>query len=196
MNFSVEKMLNRFDLKSGEDYREALRKIIQEIALLGLGRSKFFEHAAFYGGTCLRILYGLERFSENLDFSLLKPNSNFDWTKYNRAVQTELESYGFETSILTKEKLSETSILSTFIKTGTYMQILKIEPSQALENQMQKGTVLKIKNGGGYQSPSGLSNRVKIYIGTSPIFYFNLQASRLVCWKNACHIMSKIEDTC
>ena len=60
---------------------QALREIMQEIALLGLWRSKFFEKAAFYGGTALRILYGMERFSEDLDFSLLKPMSAFDLSR-------------------------------------------------------------------------------------------------------------------
>jgi predicted nucleotidyltransferase component of viral defense system len=64
-------MLKRYQCQSVEDHVRALREIMQEIALLGLWRSKFFEKAAFYGGTALRIVYGLDRFSENLDFLLL-----------------------------------------------------------------------------------------------------------------------------
>ena len=69
----------------------ALREIMQEIALLGLWRSKFFESAAFYGETAMRVLHGLDRFSEDLDFSLLKPMSDFDIAKYLGALQKELE---------------------------------------------------------------------------------------------------------
>ena len=67
MNEAVARMLNRYECQSVEDYVRALREIMQEIALLGLWRSKFFEKAAFYGGTALWILYGMDRFSEDLD---------------------------------------------------------------------------------------------------------------------------------
>ena len=65
MNEALEFMLGRYDCKSRKDYENALKEIIQEVALLGLWRAKFFERAAFYGGTALRILYGLDRFSED-----------------------------------------------------------------------------------------------------------------------------------
>ena len=77
MHDAIRTMLCKYDCRTGDDYVNALREILQELALLGLWRSKFFEHAAFYGGTALRILYGLDRYSEDLDFSLLEPNSEF-----------------------------------------------------------------------------------------------------------------------
>ena len=77
MNSAIKTMLDRYNLKSADDYENVLKEIIQEIALLGLWRAKFFEKAAFYGGTALRLLYGLDRFSEDIDFSLLKPDHNF-----------------------------------------------------------------------------------------------------------------------
>ncbi|NGX42767.1 MAG: hypothetical protein K940chlam7_01054, partial [Chlamydiae bacterium] len=72
-------MLQRYKCVTEDDYTNALKEIIQEVALLGLWRAKFFEHAAFYGGTALRILYRLNRFSEDLDFSLLKKNRQFSF---------------------------------------------------------------------------------------------------------------------
>jgi len=92
MNDAVQVMLDRYDCQSINDYENALKEIIQEIALLGLWRSKFFEKAAFYGGSALRILYGLDRFSEDLDFSLLENNESFSIAKYCRAVEDELKS--------------------------------------------------------------------------------------------------------
>ena len=77
MNEAVAKMLGRYESLTVDDRIQALREILQEIALLGLWRSKFFEKAAFYGGTSLRLLYGLDRFSEDLDFSLLKADAGF-----------------------------------------------------------------------------------------------------------------------
>jgi len=78
MTTIIESLLESYSPKSKNDYENAIQEIIQEIALMGLWRSKFFEHAAFYGGTALRILYGLNRFSEDLDFSLLKPDRSFN----------------------------------------------------------------------------------------------------------------------
>ncbi|WDN90521.1 hypothetical protein BuS5_03492 [Desulfosarcina sp. BuS5] len=89
MNDAVGIMLDRYNCKSINDYENALKEIIQEIALLGLWRSKFFEKAAFYGGSALRILYGLDRFSEVLDFSLLKKDEDFSLTKVLPIVKTK-----------------------------------------------------------------------------------------------------------
>ena len=94
-------MLNRYQLNSIQDYKNAIKEIVQEIALLGLWRAKFFEKAAFYGGTALRILYQLDRFSEDLDFSLLKPNKNFDLSYYENFIKTELKGFGFSAKVYT-----------------------------------------------------------------------------------------------
>ena len=71
MHSVIKTLLEKYSCASFQDYTNSLKEIFQEIALLGLWRAKFFEHAAFYGGTALRILYGLNRFSEDMDFSLL-----------------------------------------------------------------------------------------------------------------------------
>ena len=85
-----------------------------EYALLGLWRSKFFEKAAFYGGTALRILYGLNRFSEDLDFSLLEPMTDFDLERYSVALERELAAFGFEVRVEKKNKSVETAVQSAF----------------------------------------------------------------------------------
>ena len=88
----------------------ALREILQSLALLGLWRARFFEHSAFYGGTALRMLYGLDRFSEDLDFSLLKPSASFDFHVYSSALVRELNAYGFDVTFETKTKSAESAI--------------------------------------------------------------------------------------
>ena len=94
MNDAAKAMLNRYRCSSVNEYENALKEIVQEIALLGLWRSKFFEKAAFYGGSALRILYGLDRFSEDLDFSLLGPDKGFSLSDYCRAMEEELKGFG------------------------------------------------------------------------------------------------------
>ena len=82
MHEAIGAMLSKYKCRGYNDYMNALREILQEVALLGLWRGKFFLKAAFYGGTALRILHGLDRFSEDMDFSLLEPFDAFDITGY------------------------------------------------------------------------------------------------------------------
>ncbi|NWH03649.1 nucleotidyl transferase AbiEii/AbiGii toxin family protein [Desulfobacter latus] len=135
----IKQMLSRYQLNTVQDHENALKEIIQEVALLGLWRSKFYEKAVFYGGSALRILYGLDRFSEDLDFSLIKPDPGFDIKKYLNAITTELESWGFEVSITSRKK--ESPIKSAFIKANTLIHLLKIKA----DLKTQKNATIKIK---------------------------------------------------
>lgn len=82
-------MLSKYEIKNSTDETNAMKEIIQEIVLCGLSRGGFFDVAAFYGETALRIFYGLNRFSEDIDFALLKPDKNFDLTKYFSYIEKE-----------------------------------------------------------------------------------------------------------
>ena len=106
MNEAVHQMFQKYKDKceSPQDYKNALKEIIQEISLLGLWRGKFFEKASFYGGTSLRIFYGLNRFSEDLDFSLLVADTNFDWDNYRGYIENELKAYGLFVTTSKKKK--------------------------------------------------------------------------------------------
>ena len=67
----IKAWLQSYQPQNRDEEQQALRQVMQEIALAGLYRTGFFEKTAFYGGSALRIFYGLPRFSEDLDFSLL-----------------------------------------------------------------------------------------------------------------------------
>lgn len=88
----IKEWLNSYQPKNEDKDKDVLREIMQEITLAGLYRAGFFAKAAFYGGTALRIFYGLGRFSEDLDFSLLKPESGFSLDKYQDAILTEFSA--------------------------------------------------------------------------------------------------------
>src|SRR6266496_3746457 len=103
-------MLEKYHTHTVDDSVQALREIVQEVALLGLWRAKFFEHAAFYGGTALRILYGLDRFSEDLDFSLLAPTADFNLTRFTAALEEELSAFGFNVRVEMVDKAVETAV--------------------------------------------------------------------------------------
>ncbi|MBM4252051.1 MAG: nucleotidyl transferase AbiEii/AbiGii toxin family protein [Deltaproteobacteria bacterium] len=141
MHQVIKQMLSRYDCRSLPDYENALKEIIQEIALLGMWRGKFFERGAFYGGTALRVLHGLDRFSEDLDFTLLRPDVTFDISQYENFLKRELEAFGFETSVEKKWKAAGTSVESAFIKANTLIHLLKIKTSLVTH----KDHTLKIK---------------------------------------------------
>jgi hypothetical protein len=142
---AVKKMLAGYDCQSAAEYTNALQEILQEIALLGLWRSKFFEHGAFYGGTALRILYGLDRFSEDLDFSLLRSNKNFQLSKYLVALEKELSAFGFQVTVEQKNKSWSSAVQSAFLKTETAGALLVITSDEGISQGIPAGKLLKIK---------------------------------------------------
>ena len=123
----------------------ALRELLQSLALLGLWRAKFFEHTAFYGGTALRILYGLDRFSEDLDFSLLTPSAKFSFDAYASALQKELNAFGFDITFEPKQKTKDSAIESAFLKGNTFNQLIVIDASEQMLSEINKQSVIKIK---------------------------------------------------
>jgi len=137
----IEQMLGRYELLTVQDHENALKEIIQEIVLLGLWRSKFYEKAVFYGGSALRILHKLDRFSEDLDFSLIHPENTLNFKRYLVAVKSELELWGFEVSTEEKNKKNKSTIDSAFIKANTLIHLLKIDSNL----KIHKNAVMKIK---------------------------------------------------
>ncbi len=122
----VDQMLQKYILGTHEDASLALREVMQEIALAGLQRGGFFDKAAFYGGTCLRIFEGLPRFSEDLDFSLLQPDANFSFEPYFKTLRQEFASLGFEIELIEKNKSLQTNISSAFLKNTSTIYDLNV----------------------------------------------------------------------
>jgi len=139
------KMLQKYDLSNSNSSYDALREILQEIVLLGLYDAGFFKHASFYGGTALRILHNLPRFSEDLDFSLLGVNPSFDLKQYEKAIIATLKSFGFDVSIEIKEKNSTSAITSAFIKGNTMEHLININAPKDITNKLHKDQTVKIK---------------------------------------------------
>ncbi|MDI7260103.1 MAG: nucleotidyl transferase AbiEii/AbiGii toxin family protein [Thermodesulfobacteriota bacterium] len=168
MNEAVARMMSRYKCRRLEDYVRALREILQEIALLGLWRSKFYEKSAFYGGTALRILYGLDRFSEDLDFSLLQPIFNFDLSRYSKALQTEMRSFGFEVTVHSKKKQTSKAGQSAFLKVNTVEQLIIIDAEKEIIRGLPQGQVLKIKLEVDTDPPPGFETEVKYLLHPIP----------------------------
>src|SRR5882724_11692561 len=115
----IKEWLEEYRPTNHDEAESALREIMQEIALAGLGRSGFFEKAAFYGGTALRIFYGVKRFSEDLDFSLLEVNPDFQLQPYLDGMLSEFSALGIDVTVKEKVKSKQTAIDSAFLKQGT-----------------------------------------------------------------------------
>lgn len=138
-------MLQRYKCITSADYHNALKEIVQELALFGLWRHKFFEHAAFYGGTALRILHRLPRFSEDLDFSLLRSDPAFHLKNYEKAIARELEAFGFTLEVEIQEKITQTAIHSAFLKGNTLEHLLKVGMPPQYAKQFHPNEKIKIK---------------------------------------------------
>lgn len=161
MTNTIEEMLKNYNPKSKNEYENAIQEIMQEIALMGLWRAKFFEYAAFYGGTSLRILYGLNRFSEDLDFSLLKPNPAFNLLPFLKSIEEELEISGLNVTVEHKVKHPEGSIRSAFLKTGTLETFIRIGLDESLKKYTQSNEIIKIKLEVDVDPPPGFTTEVR-----------------------------------
>jgi len=128
MNEAIKQMLIPYNVKNSEEEENAIKEILQEIVLCGLSRADFFNKAAFYGGTALRIFYGLDRFSEDLDFSLIIKDENFNLADYIPELTKEVNSYGINVEISSKEKNVNSAIQSAFLKANTMEQLLLFYP--------------------------------------------------------------------
>jgi hypothetical protein len=168
MHEAVTRMLAKYEPKSVDDSVRALREIIQEVALLGLWRAKFFEHAAFYGGTALRILYGLDRFSEDLDFSLLAPSPDFNLARYTASLEEELQAFGFNVRVEMVDKAVESAVQSAFLKANTRNELLVIETGEELTGQVAAGQVLKVKIEVDTDPPPGFSTQTRYLLQPIP----------------------------
>ena len=145
MNTALQALLDRYEPRTPADYENALKEIVQELALLGLWRAKFYEHAAFYGGTALRIFHGLPRFSEDMDFSLLAPDEEFDLDPYLEAIRRELASFGFSFRVERRSKRVSTAIESAFIKGGTRVNLAHVGMPDYLQERLPRLPQVRIR---------------------------------------------------
>lgn len=167
MNNVLKNMLDKYDIKNTTDETNAMKEIIQEIVICGLSRGGFFNEAAFYGGTALRIFYGLNRFSEDLDFALLEPNKDFDLSKYFSYIEKEVQAYGLNLFVSAKEKTKDSNIMSAFLKGDTKEHILMFFPNENLQNSTSLKSI-KIKFEVDINPPSGANFEFKYKLLPSP----------------------------
>ncbi len=159
----IKEWIKSYNPTNKEESLNALREIMQEIAPAGLQRTNFFEKAAFYGGTALRIFYGLDRFSEDLDFSLIKADPDFSLDKYLHGVLAEFEAQGLKVTVQEKKKTTQSNIESAFLKSETLWKELILEgiiPQAGVDQRTQ----VKIKLEVDTLPPMGFETEDKLLI--------------------------------
>lgn len=121
----IQERLNSYNCKSELEEEHAIREITQEVALAALSRTDFFKYGVFQGGTCLRIFYGLNRFSEDLDFILKQPDSNFKLQQHLQSLSEELEAYGYKVDITDRSK-TDIAVKKAFLKDDSIGKVLQL----------------------------------------------------------------------
>ena len=141
----INEMINLYNPKSLNENIAVLREILQSIVLIGLSRADFFKKASFYGGTALRIFYGLNRYSEDLDFTLNEKNDSFSLDPYIESIKTVALSYGIELDINIKKKKIKTPVASAFAKLNTYQTFINLKINDELASLLHKEENIKVK---------------------------------------------------
>ena len=139
-NEIFDNMLSRYELATEQQKRNAIFEVNQQIILAGLYAGGFFESAAFYGGTCLRIFHGLQRFSEDMDFSLLAPDENFDFSKYFQPIVDAFALVGREVEITKKDKKSFSKVESAFLKDNTDVYDVTFQTEKSIKIKIEVDT--------------------------------------------------------
>ena len=140
-NSVFEQMLSLYPQKTANDRRNATYEVMQQVVLAGLYRGGFFEHAAFYGGTCLRLFHGVERYSEDMDFSLLKKDENFSLEQYFPAIIDECRLLGRNVEITRKDKRTFGKVESAFLKDNTDVYNISFQTEKSIRIKIEVDTI-------------------------------------------------------
>ena len=144
-NEIFNQMLSSYDITTELQKRNAIFEVNQQIILSGLYNGGFFNEAAFYGGTCLRIFHGLHRFSEDMDFSLLAPNENFDFTRYFQPIIDQFAMVGREVEIRKKDKKNFGKVESAFLKDNTDVYDITFQTEKSVKIKIEVDTQPSLK---------------------------------------------------
>ena len=139
-NDIYDNMLSAYDLSTEQKKRNAIFEVNQQVILAGLHNGGFFDVAAFYGGTCLRIFHELQRFSEDMDFSLLAPNDNFDFSRYFQPIIDEFALVGRDVEITKKDKRNFGKVESAFLKDTTDVYDVSFQTDKSINIKIEVDT--------------------------------------------------------
>lgn len=166
MDDAIRAMIEKRRPRDEADWDRALREVLQEAALAGLWRRGFFDQAAFYGGTALRLFHGLDRFSEDLDFSLLRPDPSWKLAERLAGLREEIEAFGFTVQVEAKH---EGAIDSAFIKANTKVHLVRIEAPERIAGRTVANRLVKVKLEVDTEPPAGILSERRSLLEPFPI---------------------------
>jgi predicted nucleotidyltransferase component of viral defense system len=166
MHDAILAMIRKRRPEDQSDWDHALREVLQEAALAGLWRTGFFSRAAFYGGTALRLFHGLDRFSENLDFSLLEPDPEWKLAERLDGLRAEIEAFGFSVRLDAKH---EGKIDSAFIKANTKIHFIRIEAPGTMTDTIASNRPVKVKLETDTDPPAGIQSEIRTLLEPFPV---------------------------
>lgn len=178
----IKEWIESYNPSNEDEILAALREIMQEVTLAALSRTDFYEKTAFYGGTALRIFHGLDRFSEDLDFSLIEPNPKFSLEPYFLAIQTEFMGMGMQVSLREIEKEKQSNIDSAFLKSNTVWKELVLEEI-IKQTGVQSNKSVKIKIEVDRQPPLGFKTEQKLLLRPFSFYVNCFESSSLFAGK-------------
>ena len=194
MNEALQQLMDQYKEPGTGKPEDQLREVVQHLSLLGLWRSGFYHQAAFYGGTALRVFHGLDRFSEDMDFSLLVPDSGFELSPHLDAIRNELTSFGLSFRVEQKTKPTRGAIESAFLKGNTATNLLIIEADSENAAAVHPHLVCKIELEVDTDPPPGARFEMKTVLVPIPfqvklytlpdLFAGKLHAVLCRSWKN------------
>ena len=135
-----EEMLAQYKEEHGTATPNAAHEVMQQIALAGLHRGGFFDHAAFYGGTCLRLFHRLPRFSEDMDFSLIEKRNDIHLEQFFPSIIKEFKMVGLDVTIAKKEKKAFGRVESAFLKENTEAYEIKFQTKKTTKVKIELDT--------------------------------------------------------
>ena len=141
MSSLFDSMLSNYNIVTDKDRHNAVYEVTQQIVLAGLHKGGFFESAAFYGGTCLRLFYNIKRFSEDMDFSLLKPNEKFNFENYFQPIIDEFDNLGRKVEIKKKDKKMFGRVDSAFLKDNTDVYNISFQTEKSVKIKIEVDTL-------------------------------------------------------
>jgi len=166
MHDAIRAMIEKRNPRDSADWDRALREVLQEAALAGLWRRGFFDKAAFYGGTALRLFHGLDRFSEDLDFTLLAPERDWRLAERLSGLREEIEAFGFVVEIDPKH---EGRIDSAFIKANTKIHLLAITAPEPVVGVAAANRLVRVKLEVDTDPPAGIASERRILLEPFPV---------------------------
>ena len=140
MDDIFNQMLSSYEINTDTDKRNATFEVMQHIILAGLQQGGFFDKAAFYGGTCLRIFHGLQRFSDDMDFSLVRKDDKFNIEDYFESIIKVFESIGRKVVITKKDKRTFGRIESAFLKDNTQLYDVAFQTEKSIKIKIEVDT--------------------------------------------------------